>query len=76
MGMWMLVVWSYLPKWDDGMKQHNQTEPVFEATEDFLKTDLFRLKGHRDPKKDLLHADSGPNKTRHDPVKGSPFLEM
>lgn len=25
------------------MKQHNQTEPVIEATEDFLKTDLFRL---------------------------------
>jgi predicted HTH transcriptional regulator len=37
------------------MKQHNETEPVFEATEDFLKTDLFRLKGHRDPLNDPLN---------------------
>jgi ATP-dependent DNA helicase RecG len=53
------------------MKQHNQTEPVFEATEDFLKTDLFRLKGHRDPKNDLLQPDNGPNKTQYDPIKFS-----
>jgi ATP-dependent DNA helicase RecG len=53
------------------MKQHNQTEPVFEASEDFLKTDLFRLKGHRDPKNDLLQADNGPNKTQYDPIKFS-----
>lgn len=51
------------------MKQHNQTEPIFEATEDFLKTDLFRLKGHRDPKNDLLQADNGSNKTQYDPIK-------
>ena len=30
-------------------------QPIFEATEDFLKTDLFRLKGHRDPKNDPLN---------------------
>jgi len=50
------------------MKQHNQTEPVFEATEDFLKTDLFRLEGHRDPKNDLLQADNGSNKTQYAPI--------
>ena len=52
------------------MKHHNQTEPIFEATEDFLKTGLFRLKGHRDPKNDLLQADNGSNKTQYDPIKG------
>jgi len=54
------------------MKQHNQTEPLFEATEDYLKTDLFRLKGHRDPNNDLLQADNGSNRTRDDPIKAGP----
>ena len=44
-------------------------QSVFEATEDFLKTDLFRLKGHRDPKNDPLQADNGLNKTKYDPIK-------
>ena len=30
------------------IKQQNQTESDFEATNDFLKTELFRLIGHRD----------------------------
>ena len=38
-------------------------------SEDFLKTDLFRLKGHRDPKNVLLQADNGSYKTSFDPIK-------
>ena len=38
-------------------------------SEGFLKTDLFRLKGHRDPKNVPLQADNGSYETSFDPIK-------
>jgi len=48
-----------------------RAKPVFEATEDFLKTDFFHLRGHRNPKKDLLQANNGSTKTGYDPIKAN-----
>lgn len=44
------------------MKEHSHREPFFEATEDYLKTDLLRLTGHHDPKNAPLSANKGATK--------------
>jgi len=51
------------------MKQHNQTEPVFAATDDFLKADLYRLKGHFDPGDDRLKVYNGSKRAQSDRIK-------
>jgi ATP-dependent DNA helicase RecG len=51
------------------MREHNQTDPLFKATEDFVKTDLFRLKGHRDPKSDRLSTNKRSEMAQCDPIK-------
>lgn len=51
------------------MREHNQTDPLFKATEDFVKTDLFRLKGHRDPKSDRLLTNKSSEMAQYDPIK-------
>lgn len=49
------------------MREFNATEPVFEATEDYLKTTLYYNGPKSDPKDDPKSRKSYPNKLENDP---------